>query len=459
MNHHARASGVQHASDGSADAAGASSDEDNGIGHGRTWVGHRRGPITRRARTSVAITNTSVIVRFYDSTPPPHVSAPTSTLPAPSAEALEHSDRLRQRIRDAIRAAGGWLGFDRYMALALYEPGLGYYAGGSTKFGAAGDFVTAPELSPLFGRTIARPLVDVLATSGGDVLELGPGTGALAAAVLPEMASLGCLPDRYLMLDVSADLRERQVSAVSQLPEELRRRVVWLDALPAGLTGVVLANEVLDALPVHLVEWTTEGCFERGVGLIDDALAWRRGPPVAGALAQAVAEIPVTAPYVSEVGLQGRALVATLAQRLRRGALLFIDYGFGRQEYYHPQRSVGTLMCHHRHHAHADPLVLPGIQDITAHVDFTAVALAGAQQGLSLAGFVTQAHFLVNCGITDLLLAAGPAATRDYLSLSAGVQRLLSPAEMGDLFKVMALTRDLAPPLRGFARGDISRML
>jgi len=416
-------------------------------------------PVVRWARIPAAITSASVIVRFYDSTPRPHVPAHAPILPDPPADALEHSHRLAQRIRDAIHAAGGWLGFDRYMALALYEPGLGYYAGGSMKFGAAGDFTTAPELSPLFGRTIARQLVDILAMTGGDVLELGPGTGVLAAAVLPEMARLGCLPDRYLMLDVSADLRERQGLTLSQLPEELRRRVVWVDALPAGLTGVVLANEVLDALPVHLVEWTTEGCFERGVGLNDDVFEWRRGPPVSGPLAQAAAEIPVRAPYLSEVGLQGRALVATLAQRLRQGALLFIDYGFGRQEFYHPQRSGGTLMCHHRHRAHADPLLLPGIQDITAHVDFTAVALAGTGQGLSLAGFVTQAHFLVNCGITDLLLAAGPAASRDYLSLSAGVQRLLSPAEMGDLFKVMALTRDLAPPLRGFARGDVSRML
>jgi SAM-dependent MidA family methyltransferase len=399
------------------------------------------------------------IVRFYDSTPPPQVPARTSTLPEPPPEALENSQRLAQRIRDAILASDGWIGFDRYMALALYEPGLGYYAGGSRKFGAEGDFTTAPELSPLFSRTLARQVADILAETGGDLLELGPGSGALAAAVLPELARLGCLPARYLMLDVSADLRERQEMAISRLPEALGRRVSWLDALPTRLTGVVVANEVLDALPVHLVEWTTEGCFEQGVGLACDAFAWRRGPPVSGPLSQAVAAIAVTPPYVSEVALQARALVSTLAQRLMRGALLFIDYGFGRREFYHPQRSEGTLMCHHRHRSHADPLILPGIQDITAHVDFTAAAMAGTEQGLSLAGFVTQAHFLVNCGITELLLASGPAATRDYLSLSAGVQRLLSPAEMGDLFKVMALTRDLAPPLRGFVRGDISRML
>lgn len=459
MDHQARATGVQHAPDGCADATGTSGDKNDGIGHEQIWVWHRRGPVRQAAGTPAAITGASVYSAILRQHSPPQVPARASSLPEPPPEALQHSQRLAQRIADAILASGGWLGFDRYMALALYEPGLGYYAGGSTKFGPAGDFTTAPELSPLFGRALARQVADILGETGGDVLELGPGSGALAATVLPELARLGCPPDRYLMLDVSADLRERQMLAVSRLPEELARRVVWLDALPTDMTGVVLANEVLDALPVHLVEWTTEGCFERGVGLSGDALEWRRGPPVSGPLAHAVTEIAVMAPYVSEVGLQARALVSTLAQRLRRGALVFIDYGFGRHEFYHPQRSAGSLMCHHRHHAHADPLILPGIQDITAHVDFTAVAMAGMAPGLRLAGFVTQAHFLVNCGITDLLLAAEPAATREYLSLSAGVQRLLSPAEMGDLFKVMALTRDLASPLRGFAQGDISRML
>lgn len=301
------------------------------------------------------------------------------------------------------------MGFDRYMELALYEPGLGYYAGGSTKFGGSGDFVTAPEISSLFGRALARQLAEVIAATRGDILELGPGTGALAADILTELDRLGVLPGRYRLLDVSAELRARQQGRLNGLAPELRDRVEWVDRLPDEIRGVVLGNEVLDALPVRLAEWTDDGVFERGVAWGTEGFRWARGGPCDGELALALQGIEVPPPYVTEVGLQARALVATLAERLHAGALILIDYGFGSGEFHHPQRSQGTLMCHYRHHAHGDPFHLPGLQDITAHVDFTAVATAGVSHGLSLAGYTTQAHFLVNCGITELLAEAAPS--------------------------------------------------
>lgn len=351
------------------------------------------------------------------------------------------------------------MGFDRYMELALYEPGLGYYAGGSTKFGGSGDFVTAPEISPLFGRALARQLTEVISATRGDILELGPGTGALAADILTELDRLGALPGRYRLLDVSAELRARQQDRLNALSPELRGIVEWVDRLPGEIHGVVLGNEVLDALPVRLAEWTGDGVFERGVAWGTEGFRWARGAPCDDELALALQGIEVPPPYVTEVGLQARALVATLAERLHAGALILIDYGFGSREFHHPQRSQGTLMCHYRHHAHGDPFHLPGLQDITAHVDFTAVATAGVSHGLSLAGYTTQAHFLVNCGITELLAEAGPSGSRSYLALAAQAQRLLSPSEMGELFKAVALVRGLERPLTGFAHGDLSRLL
>ena len=277
--------------------------------------------------------------------------------------------------------------------------------------------------------------------------------------ILTELDRLGVLPGRYRLLDVSAELRARQQDRLNALSPELRGIVEWVDRLPGEIHGVVLGNEVLDALPVRLAEWTGDGVFERGVAWGTEGFRWARGGPCDGELALALQGIEVPPPYVTEVGLQARALVATLAERLRAGALILIDYGFGSREFHHPQRSQGTLMCHYRHHAHGDPFHLPGLQDITAHVDFTAVATAGVSHGLSLAGYTTQAHFLVNCGITELLAEAGPSGSRSYLALAAQAQRLLSPSEMGELFKAVALVRGLERPLTGFAHGDLSRLL
>lgn len=378
---------------------------------------------------------------------------------APSDDARAHSARLSVLIRDAIAQAGGWMPFDRYMDLALYAPALGYYAAGSLKFGGAGDFVTAPELSALFGQCLARPVAHALRDTGGDVLELGPGTGRLAATLLATLAEDDALPRRYLLLEPSADLRERQAAHLRSTQPALADRAVWLDTLPDTFDGIVIANEVLDALPVRIVEWRDGSLHEAGVTIRDKGFAWALCPLEDTDLRTEAAALSVPPPYRSEFNLRASALVATLAERLHRGALLFVDYGFGRAEYYHPQRNAGTLMCHYRHHAHDDPFHLPGLQDITAHVDFTRVAQAGMKAGLTLAGYTTQAHFLIDCGITDRLARVSPADAKAYLPLVAGAQKLLAPQEMGELFKAIAFTRGLAAPLPGFRSGDLTRLL
>jgi SAM-dependent MidA family methyltransferase len=353
----------------------------------------------------------------------------------------------------------GWIDFARYMELALYAPGLGYYAAGSTKFGGAGDFVTAPEISPLFSRTLARQIAQLLEIAGDQVIELGAGSGRMARDLLLALAELDALPSRYSMVEVSAELRARQQQMLQDLPDSLRSRVQWLDTTPARINGVVLGNEVLDAVPVQLVAWHDQETLERGVAWDGRAFAWAERPLQPGPLAARSGALSPSPPYISEVSLTVAALVRTLASALERGALLFIDYGFGRAEYYHPQRNRGTLMCHYRHHAHDDPFFAPGLQDITSHVDFTSVALAGVEAGLKLAGYTTQAHFLVNAGITELLAHTPPQNVAEYLPLAAQAHKLLSPAEMGELFKVIAMTRGIEDELVGFRAGDKSRLL
>ncbi len=378
-------------------------------------------------------------------------------LPRPSAEAAAHSRALTAHIRSEIARGGGWIDFARYMDLALYAPGLGYYAAGATKLGEAGDFVTAPELSPLFGQTLARGIAPMLARSRGDLVELGAGSGQLSCALLAALDESGRLPARYAILEVSPQLRARQAQCIARLPGHLAARVQWIDRLPDCIDGVVLGNEVLDALPVHLVAWQHDGLCERGVAAGRDILVFEDRPLAPGRLRARAESLPVRAPYLSEVNLRAEALVGALAQRLARGALLFIDYGFGRAEYYHPQRHRGTLMCHYRHRAHDDPFFLPGLQDITAHVDFTAVAEAAVAAGLRLVGYTTQAAYLIDLGITDLLARQGPGSAA-YLRAAGAVHKLLSPAEMGELFKVIVLGREVesAP---GFSRGELSRLL
>jgi len=382
---------------------------------------------------------------------------PPMSVPSPDADALAHSERLRALIQEQVFAAGGALPFSRFMELALYAPGLGYYSAGTAKFGRDGDFVTAPELSPLFGRTLARQIAQVLALTGGDVLELGAGSGAMAREVLDALRELGRLPGRYVILELSPQLVERQRALLRRGQSDWSSRIEWVSALPQEFCGVIVANEVFDALPVHRIAWEEAGLYETGVTW-DNALRWAQRDLPPGALRDAASALDVRPPYLSEVSLMAPALVRSLAASLRSGTLLLIDYGFGRGEYYHPQRSHGTLMCHYRHRAHGDPFFLPGLQDITAHVDFTALAHAGIDAGLSLLGYTTQAHFLINSGITGLLEAAAPGAD-SRVALAAGAHTLLSPAEMGELFKVIALGRGVDAALLGFASGDKSRLL
>jgi SAM-dependent MidA family methyltransferase len=379
--------------------------------------------------------------------------------PVPSDDARRHSDRLVDEIRAEVQGNGGWISFTRYMEMALYAPGLGYYVAGAAKLGAEGDFVTAPEVSPLFGHTLAVQVAEILAHTGGGVLELGAGSGVLALSLLEELQARNRLPDRYRILEVSPELVQRQRRLLAQRLPGLVDRVEWIASLPQRFTGVMLANEVLDALPVHLFAWRDEGVLERGVTWKGARFSWRERSPGSGAPRDAASALRIEVPYQSEVSVAVPALVRTLAAALDRGVLLCVDYGFGRREYYHPQRNTGTLMCHYRHRAHDDPFFLPGLQDITAHVDFTTVAEAGIESGLQLLGYTTQAQFLINCGIADLLARTPAEQVATYLPLAAGVQKLVSPAEMGDLFKVIALGRGVEAPLAGFRSGDKSRLL
>lgn len=374
-------------------------------------------------------------------------------LPQPDAEALAHSERLVALIRSEIEASGGGISFARYMHLALYAPGLGYYSGGAQKFGSAGDFVTAPEISPLFAQTLARQAAEALRLTQGSILELGAGSGRLAAELLLELQQLDQLPQRYLILEVSAQLRQRQQATLQALPPALMQRVEWLDQLPDAFDGLMLANEVLDALPVHIIETRAPAICERKVMWDGRQFAWTQAALTEGPVLEQVSRYPLPAGYVSEVCPAAGALIASLAASLQRGVLLLIDYGFPRREYYHAQRNQGTLMCHYRHYAHVDPFTYPGLQDITAHVDFTAVAEAGVAHGLQLLGYCSQTQFLINCGITELLARVSPQDMASYAPLAAQAQKLLSPAEMGELFKVIAMGKGM-PALLGFARGD-----
>lgn len=379
-----------------------------------------------------------------------------ANLPPPSIEASALNARLEAAIGAEIAGNGGWLPFARYMQLALYAPGLGYYSAGSTKLGEAGDFVTAPEISALFARCLARQVAQVLETGVRDVIEFGAGSGALAAGLLNELERLGSPPQRYLILEVSGELQARQRAHIARAAPRFAGRVEWIDALPERACAVLVANEVLDAMPAHVIRSHGGAIEELGVVTTGpDSRAFERAwRSASGPVLEAARALELPDGYETEINLAARAFVTSVARTLERGVLLLIDYGFPAREYYHPQRSRGTLMCHYRHHAHDDPLVLAGLQDITTHVDFTALASAGVESGLDVLGFATQAQFLINTGIIDLLAETPARDARAYAPLAAQVQRLTSPAEMGELFKVLALGRGGSQPLIGFSRGD-----
>jgi SAM-dependent MidA family methyltransferase len=382
-------------------------------------------------------------------------SRATAELPVPSPEALAHSAKVAAYIATSIAAAGGWIPFADFMGMALYAPGLGYYVAGARKFGADGDFVTAPELTPLFGTALAAQVAEVLARVAGDVIELGPGTGRLAADMLAALAARDALPARYRLLEVSPDLRERQRAHLQREVPALLSRVEWVDVLPEHWHGALVANEVFDAVPPHVVVRRDNAWYERGVAVDGERLVLADRPLAAGALVDAAHGLyPPHGDYVSEINPAARALVSTLAQRCEAGALLIVDYGFPAGEYYHPQRSTGTIMAHYRHRAFTDVLHLPGLSDLSSHVDFSAIAQSGVAAGMTLGGFASQAHFLINCGILDLLAQTGDPSSTRYLREASAVQKLLSPAEMGELFKVVALTRGIDHALLGFREGE-----
>jgi SAM-dependent MidA family methyltransferase len=388
--------------------------------------------------------------------------ASVTTLPLLNADELAHSQRVVEHIRGFMQQRGGVIGFDAWMRLALYAPGLGYYSAGATKLGGNGDFVTAPEISSLFSRCLARQCADVLRVTGGEILELGAGSGRMAADVLTELAAIDSLPERYSILEVSADLAERQRARVAELPRELASRVQWLDRWPERvMRGVILANEVLDAMPVErfILRHRPEGLDVRalGVGLSGDGFEWRETSPtpeLMHAVADIVEALPLPLPdgYVSEVCLAFQPWMASLAAQLETGVALLIDYGLPRAHLYHPDRTTGTLRCHFRHRAHSDPFINVGLQDITAWVDFTRVAESADSAGLEVLGFASQAAFLIGAGIESLLSTEMQLAddTKKQAQLAGEARRLLLPGEMGEIFKVIALGRGYESPLTGF---------
>ena len=394
-----------------------------------------------------------------------------SALPVPDREALAVSQELSTRIAAEIARHGGWLSFARYMEMALYEPGLGYYSNPGQVFGAAGDFVTAPELTPLFGATLARQVSPwlkdpALAGSGQVVLEVGGGSGMLAAQLLNALDNVGHHEVRYLILELSAERREHQRQTLKSLAPGLMDRVGWLETFPESFAGVVLANELLDAMPVQLFEWQADagaGLQEMGVTWVDGQFAWAPRPADA-VLTETVAALrnrlgPEGAqwhsPYRSEICPAQQAWMRTLADCMTAGVVMLLDYGFAAPEYYHPQRDQGTLMCHYRHRSHADPFLWPGLSDITAHVDFTALARAATAEGFSLVGYTSMAAFLLNAGLLDELADLPREPESFWFAQAQAVQQLISEAEMGELFKVIAFEKNLreAASVLGFG-GD-----
>ncbi|NYT62638.1 SAM-dependent methyltransferase [Alcaligenaceae bacterium] len=380
-------------------------------------------------------------------------------LPPLDAASAQHAEKVARYLAQQVEACpAGFMPFEQWMHLALYAPGLGYYAAGNTKFGAdlpTGDFTTAPEMTPLFGQTLARQIAQALTACGSvQVLEFGAGSGALASALIPALRQLGMDPV-YQILEVSADLRARQQQRLAPFGAS----VTWLDALPEAFSGCVIANEVLDAMPATLFSWSNDGqVMEIGVRLLEGttssaapAFSYAQRPASVALHSIVAQRMPPLPGYQSEINLQAEAWVRQMGGWLKQGLALLIDYGFPQHEYYHPQRNEGTLMCHFRHHAHSQPLIYAGLQDITAHVDFTAMADAALDGGLEVRGYTSQARFLMNAGLPELLLDADASTRPEIMS---AVQKLVSEAEMGELFKVLAIGKGIDEPLIGYTRGD-----
>lgn len=383
------------------------------------------------------------------------------SLPQPEQAAIQHSDYVKQRIGQACNEHGGLIRFAEFMQIALYEPGLGYYSSGLQKFGSTGDFVTAPEVSALFSDCLANQIADILPhIENACVIEFGAGSGVMAADVLLRLEQLKCLPKQYFILEVSAELKHRQQQTIKQKAQHLAELVVWLEVLPdEPLNAVVLANEVLDAMPVECFRKTADDVeqlvigFENG-GMLSD---YRSAD---AAVQQAVANIEQrtqsTLPeaYCSEVNLNIQPWLSYIYESILDGVVLLIDYGYAASEYYHHERNKGTLICHYQHLAHANPFWYPGLQDITANVDFTDVAHAASDMGFDVRGYTTQAAFLMSCGLADLHQEKMSDDVKHTLSLSQQIKTLTLPSEMGERFKVMALTKNYDETLLGFMMQD-----
>ncbi len=388
-----------------------------------------------------------------------------STLPKPDEFALKLSESLQEKIRLAIMDNDGSISFEQYMQMALYEPGLGYYSAGSCKFGEQGDFVTAPEISPLFSRCIARQCQQVLsefssAKISSSILELGPGTGAMAIDIMLELVRNNVVPETYYLLEPSADLRQRQQDNIKNTIPHLKKHFRWLDRLPEEkIKGVILANEVIDAMPLKRIvidseveeyavacdsgendqiqfQWLKKNINEKLKADIKELLGTLREP--------------LPASYTTEINCNIKPWLCSLNDVLDEGLILISDYGYPRQEYFHPQRRAGTLICHYRHHVHDDPFLYPGLQDITASVDFTTVAEAAVDAGLHVSGFTTQAHFLIACGLDKFVSEYETDDVAERSKMTQQVSKLTMPGEMGEIFKFIGLTRKLDNQLCGF---------
>ncbi|MBQ9258657.1 MAG: SAM-dependent methyltransferase [Neisseriaceae bacterium] len=381
-----------------------------------------------------------------------------NTLPPLNEQAADNCAALCAEITDKIKQNNGFLPFVDYMNWALYAPKYGYYSGRNEKIGRYGDFATAPQLTDLFGKCLSQQIEQILPQTLGNIYEFGAGTGKLAVDIIQT------LPENtwqnYYIIELSADLRTRQKDYIQQKIPQYAHKIKHLDRLPETFDGFVFGNEVLDAMPCEVVEKRKDGIYRMGVTNTPQGFDWASEKATGFLLEQAAFRLPESpTPYRTEINLQAEAFVRTLAERLNCGGMLFIDYGFDRKEYYHPQRTMGTLIGHYRHHTVDNPFVLTGQMDLTAHIDFSAIADAATSQGIDFIGYTTQAAFLLSCGITDFLADLGDTASETYIKTVAAVQKLLNPHEMGELFKCIAFGKNIDPDWLGFNGLDLSAKL
>ncbi len=384
----------------------------------------------------------------------------SKNLPAPGDLSQQHSEKLIALIKSEIDKKGGVISFQRYMELVLYAPGLGYYAAGSIKLGEEGDFITAPEISPLFSQALANAILPII-DSQQIILEVGAGRGRMAADILVYLKQQNKLPKEYWILELSADLRQRQKSIIEKSIPEFIDKVKWLDTLPEQFSGVVLANELLDAMPVQLFQKVEKGINEVNVIWLDDKFVFQFNPNTDDRLMARVTDIEaelkieLATGYVSEINFAAEDWLKSIAERLQQGVIVLIDYGFPRHEYYHAQRKQGTLMCHYRHRTHPDAFVYPGLQDITAHVDFTSMADAALEANLQVIGYTNQVSFLMGAGLLELADIENESDTKQQMETASQIKKLTLPHEMGELFKVIGFSKNCDVVLPAFEFRDM----